>query len=719
MSPAPTGGGRPAGGASPAATGSRVFDALHLVVLSSFALAQPLFDLLAKNVVFFSARGSTRWDVIVFALGLTLVPPAILVGVEFLVGLVRDRARGAVHLLFVAGLATLIAMQGLNRLGGLDGVPFLLASLAVGIGASAAYARLQPARSILSVLGPAPLVFLGLFLLGSPVSKIAFAGEAQASAVPTRARAPVVMVVFDEFPSTSLMDAKGRIDTVRYPHFGELARSSTWFRNATTVQGNTSLAAPTILSGLLPNDSSKIPIVSDYPRSLFTFLGASYRMNVTEAVTRMCPARLCPQEENGGFRGRMESLASDVSVVYLHLVLPTDLRRRLPSVTTNWGNFRGREGQGNRERILREGLDKRFLQRRLFPSSVQDRDLKWRLFVRSIRPTPKPELDFIHILLPHYGWVYLPSGKRYADGNSTAGLVEDTWTNDPALANQGWQRHLLQVGFVDRLIGELIARLKHEGLWDRALVVVTADHGVSFRPGGPRRLTTQADLADLAFVPLFVKAPGQRQGRVVEQHVQTIDLLPTMADALGVNLPWPVDGRSALSPSYRPSPDVRMFRIAGATASEAFASLSRRRDAVLAERIRLFGAGRSEPGLFGFGPHAELVGRRASELLSGGDSGLSAAAPGEVRYDPEGATAPTLVAGKLEGDGAVPGLDLAVAVNGRIEAVTRSYAAPSGAPAVSVLVPERSFRAGSNRIELYRVREVGVRLTLARIAPAA
>ena len=57
----------------------------HLAVLSAFALAQPLFDLLSDNPEFFAARGSTGGEIIVFALLLVLAPPALLLA---------DRAAG-------------------------------------------------------------------------------------------------------------------------------------------------------------------------------------------------------------------------------------------------------------------------------------------------------------------------------------------------------------------------------------------------------------------------------------------------------------------------------------------------------------------------------------------------------------------------------------------------------------------------------------------------
>ena len=48
----------------------------------------------------------------------------------------------------------------------------------------------------------------------------------------------------------------------------------------------------------------------------------------------------------------------------------------------------------------------------------------------------------------------------------------------------GRQRHLLQLAYVDSLIGDLVQELKAQGIYDDALVVLTADHGISFEPGG-------------------------------------------------------------------------------------------------------------------------------------------------------------------------------------------------------------------------------------------
>src|SRR5204863_2035958 len=53
-------------------------------------------------------------------------------------------------------------------------------------------------------------------------------------------RVPVVVIVFDEFPTTGLIGWQGRIDRVRYPNFAALAGDATWFPHATTVADATS-----------------------------------------------------------------------------------------------------------------------------------------------------------------------------------------------------------------------------------------------------------------------------------------------------------------------------------------------------------------------------------------------------------------------------------------------------------------------------------------------
>jgi arylsulfatase A-like enzyme len=51
---------------------------------------------------------------------------------------------------------------------------------------------------------------------------------------------------------------------------------------------------------------------------------------------------------------------------------------------------------------------------------------------------------------------------------------------------------------------------------------------------------------DVLPVPLFIKEPNQRKGKISDVNAQAIDVLPTIADLLDVPLPWKVDGVSLI-----------------------------------------------------------------------------------------------------------------------------------------------------------------------------
>ena len=187
-----------------------------------------------------------------FALILVMVPPLALSAVELLVGLVSEPARRVVHLGLVTLLLALIFIQTLKKSVHAADVVLVVLALAIGALATLAYARAAPVRSFMNVLSPVPLVFLFLFLAVSPVSKVAFASDATARNVGGVSRANLVVVLFDEFPVSSLMDRTGHVDAKRYPAFAELERTSTWFRNAYTVYDSTERAQPAIFDGDYP-----------------------------------------------------------------------------------------------------------------------------------------------------------------------------------------------------------------------------------------------------------------------------------------------------------------------------------------------------------------------------------------------------------------------------------------------------------------------------------
>ena len=602
-----------------------------------------------------------------------LVPPLAILAAEALARVVDVRAAGALHLGAVAVLVALVFLFGMRKAVDWSSSLVLPAAALIGAAAALAYWRFTAVRSLLTVLAPVPLVFLALFLFTTPVRTLVLASDPEPRLIQVASRAPVVLLVFDEIATTSLLDASGGIDSARYPNFAALARESTWFRNAATVDAWTVNAVPAILTGVYPEHQT-LPILSEHQDNLFTLLGGRYRLDVTESLTQLCPRLLCPQTRRP-FGARMGSLFEDVGVVYLHLVAPRDVRVRLPSVTGTWGAFLESSHERTRERLGR-----------------------FRAFVASIDGSRRPTLFYAHAMFPHIPWEYLPSGRRYqGDTAEIPGFEGTVWSDDRYLIDQAHQRYLLQLQFADRLLGELLARLRSTGVYDRALVIVMADHGVSFRPNDRRRAFTDTNLEDVAFMPLFVKRPGQGEGRSEDAPVQSIDVLPTIADVLGIEVPWRVDGTSVFAPR-----EGRRYVLIGDKKRfvEEPAAFAGRRQAALRRQLALFGS-----GLYEFGPNRELVGTLVDDLSvsEGGAAKAEIDQAAELRsVDLSSAYVPARLTGRISGEGSAP-RDLAVALNGRIVAVARSFVL-EGEERLSILMPEDALRAGANDLELFWVR---------------
>ena len=59
--------------------------------------------------------------------------------------------------------------------------------------------------------------------------------------------------------------------------------------------------------------------------------------------------------------------------------------------------------------------------------------------------------------------------------------------------------------------------------------------------------------------PLIVKAPGQTDARIDDSNMQTIDIVPTIADLVGVDIPWDVDGLAAGSEAQLARGDAKQL----------------------------------------------------------------------------------------------------------------------------------------------------------------
>jgi hypothetical protein len=503
----------------------------HLAVLWAFAVAQPVLQVLADSAAFLVARGNAWPDLVLVTLGLVLVPPTAMVAIEAV--LPRPSLRRYLHLAFVGLLVAAFAFQVLK--GSL--VPVLESCLALGLGLGLAFAydrgRLVP--TVLSVLSPVPLLLLVWFLGFSPASELAWPGtgpEVERGTVPRPA--PVVVVIFDELSSAALLDGRRRIDATRWPNFAALAKESTWYRNATTVADQTTRAVPAIMTGRLRGEGV-LPIRADHPGSLFDRLGGQFDFNVKETITHLCADELCGQTREE-WPTRARRLAGSMASI--------ERRRLSPGDTSDYLGVPA-ETVERRPEIFREFVE---------------------------RIGPGRTLSLHHSDLPHVPYQYTRY-RRYTTATDLPGLSAEHWTEDPEPVREGLRRYLKQLGLVDRLVGDLVEHLKRIGLFDRALVVVTADHGVAFQAGESRRNVGVRNIGEIAGVPLLIKAPGQRRGRIVDSSATTEDILPTIGSLLGAR--WSAGGRSLESASGTAPVTVSGE---GGPVTVPFAEFIRRRD---------------------------------------------------------------------------------------------------------------------------------------------
>ena len=675
---------------------------VHLLVLSAFTAAQPIYDLLTRHPEFLPAHQSERTDILLLTLMLSLLLPGALALAVRSLGRVHPQLGAGAYLVLLGLLTAGLVLQLVKKLPVPDSAALVL-SLLSGVGFVSAYCRFPVIRTYLTYLIPAVVLFPLLFLLDSEIRKLILPEPDAEVGIASGAKAPVVMVIFDEFPLVSLLNGRREIDPNLFPNLAELAAHSYWFRNATTNNESTLLSIPVILSGTLPRQRPyPLPVFREYPRNLFSLLSGSHELRIRENVTGLNPRRT-----PAPFGPRFRLLVEDLTVAYLHLLLPASWASRwLPPVTQTWNQFLNPGAPGPIRRAWKD-----------FRVDWSRRADRFRNFVESIRGGEQPALYFLHSMLPHASWIYLPSGKFYSlsERPGVAGVVGpnnqgrdvNQWLEDPWLVAQSYQRHILQVMFLDRLVGELVQRLREQNLYDSTLLVLTADHGASFRPGDSRRLVTGTNFMDIISVPLIIKAPGQQQGIVSDRNVESMDILPTLVEILGIETDWPLEGRSALAAAAPERPQKIVYSDDGE--EHTFDSRLEARWRSLDRKLALFGDTNGElsvQDLYRIGPHAQLVGERPDPLVQG-QSDLTAEIDGSHLFrqvDLDSSFLLSRISGRvLDSQDSAIDRTLAIGVNGTVGAVTQ-ITRLDGEPVFSAVVPESAFRAGSNRVRIYETR---------------
>jgi hypothetical protein len=675
----------------------------ELFALTGLAVAQPLLDVTGKAPDFFLLHRADRGQILLLVAVIVLLPAIALWTVEVLAWLVGGERLGRlVHLTVLAGLFAVLALEVGKKLLPVRGERLALAALVGGAVAALAYHRWSVLKLWLRYLAPAPLVFALVFATISPTAKLILPSRSSSgSPVPVLTRPgdplpPVVMIVLDEFPLQSLLDSGGEVDRRVYPNLAEFAADATWYRNATGIGGWTPYAVPAMLSGRYPDRSKQgaAPVAQVYPDNLFTLFGHHYHLKAYETVTELCPPERCGQT---GTRSGFGVVARETAKLYRNIASPVEVPVDPASVGTDTDAKKGPMAY--------------------FGNLKLDQVRRVDSFVRSVNAAdPQPTLYFLHLLLPHAPWKRLPDGRTYDDPVGRPVTKGGLWPD--ALTKLNRQRHLMQLAYTDTLLGKVIDRLKDQGLYDRSLVLITADHGSGFSPAVRSRLLGADTAPTLMWVPTFVKAPHQTKGRVDDRNWEHVDLLPTVADIAGLAIPWKVDGFSQVGPSRRQRSDKWWYD--SPVERGVVPGPSNFRDVLHGVTDTLVRAHQNGArGFYQFGATADWVYRSPGEVGQVGGGPVAAKMKDWARFgtiEPGSAEVPSLVVGEVTSGTPPAGSTMVVAVNGRIGGTAGFYPGKAGGPSTTfaAMVPYSLFKAGPGQpqIRLYLATRSGGKVAL-------
>jgi hypothetical protein len=517
---------------------------LVLLGLTAFTISEPLLSIFGANPeIFYFHNIDSRLLKCVYALCIALLPAVLLWVAVITIGTIHKRIATASHYVVVCLLAGLWFIQLAKWNLGIT-QPVLLATIA-GLGGIAflfAYAMVPLVAKLLRVASVAPFLLVGIFLFTSETGSGTEQTQAQIGERKIDVDVPsVVFILLDELPTMALFNAEKGIDRLRFPNLAEFADQATWYRHYTVLAGQTNQSVPSILTGNKPMPNAAK--YANFPNNLFSLLAPTHHLTVLETVTALCGLAACgegppgqPVENPAPELGAI--LQKSAAIWWRRISLTSSDGARLDDFQEKVaGTQSGKEAPGAA------------LIRLFDPASqvdiAREKSAHLEKFLTTLTPGAESTLYFIHLVLPHVPW------RFYADGQ----LYEMPYSNEPfsELNNDGGEwiaklsefRFFMQAQYTDRLVGEIFSRLKALGMWDDALVIVTADHGRSFLLNTESRLLGPETFGTVAYAPLFIKRPQQTVGEVDDSNLMAFDLLPTIADIVGVPVPFEVGGLPA------------------------------------------------------------------------------------------------------------------------------------------------------------------------------
>lgn len=539
---------------------------LVLLGLTGFAIAEPVLTIFGADPgTFYFYNIESRKLIILYAFSVAFLPPFILWSFSLAIGLVHRGLAFVVHYLFVGALAALWLIQLLMWDFSIN-MPAVTVALALlgGIFFLYAYIRLPVLQGWLQMTAIAPLVMVGFFLFFSDVSGLMRKAEPEVSIASSGEKHPsILFIILDEFPTLGLLDENSALDGKRFPNLSKFADQATWYRHYTVLSGLTVNSVPSILTG---NDPRLAPANLDsFPQNLFTLLAPTHHLTALEELTRLCGLPECSRGGPGKSIERPEPQIAEFLSKTLSLALRRislkpeeaprmdDFQEKIKVAKKSPEKAPGKDGG----KAKGKGLLDAFFAKNDQVNKVQKKSGRIEEF-KDTFVNELPALYYLHLQLPHAPWRFYANGETYDLPYKRTPFALFNSDGGDWLRKLTYFRFLQQVQYTDALLGEVFSKLESLGMLDQMLVVVTSDHGRSFKETTSIRRLTSRSIDHVAYAPLFIKRPHQELGNVDDSNMMAYDIVPTIADILGIEIPWQVTGFPAGDPAIAARGDEKV-----------------------------------------------------------------------------------------------------------------------------------------------------------------
>ena len=341
-------------------------------------------------------------------------------------------------------------------------------------------------------------------------------GHEVVTATQSESQPAVFILVFDSLGYDVLLE-EGELDGESFPNIAALAQDGVWFTNATANDYWTQQTLATIID---PVKS----LAQQYDIRLYTQYPAVQQRYINDCGKVMTCRGVGYLTENDQLR-----VAGNLALRAFYQATPKPVETAI-SRPMGWLLDRLGWAYPPVDDVGLHTFTKR--QFSVFLDDIEGREALGRIHV-------------LHLFLPHNPFAFDRDGDAISNGAS------------------GWEpkkypeQYRQQSMFVDLLVGELVGKLKREGIYDQTVVALTGDHGPRLFLPGPNMPPKQL-VQLIPFVPLVIRAPGLNS-YVSDVDYQHVDFGPTLTDILGLPSPNGAQGVSAFS-KERPQRD-KVFRL--------------------------------------------------------------------------------------------------------------------------------------------------------------